>query len=77
MYKKTDIYVHKIESMLTHIDIDEDKLREIMEFKGFKTKKEAVNAAIDEFLRSISAQELLKLKGSNIWDGDLDQMRTD
>lgn len=63
--------------MLTHIDIDQDKLQEIMELKGFKTKKEAVNAAIDELLRTLSAKELLKLKGSNIWDGDLDQMRTD
>lgn len=63
--------------MLTHIDIDEDKLREIMELKGFKTKKEAVNAAIDEYLKAALRSKVLAWKGTNAWEGDLDEMRRD
>jgi Arc/MetJ family transcription regulator len=63
--------------MLTNIDLDEEKIKEIMELKNFKTKKEAVNAAIDNFLRVLSASELLKMKGSNVWEGNLDEIRKD
>ncbi len=48
-----------------------------MTMMNIKTKKEAVNTAIDEFLRALSAKELLKLKGSNVWEGNLDEMRRD
>jgi Arc/MetJ family transcription regulator len=61
--------------MLIHID--EEKIREIMEFKKFKTKKEAVNAAIDEMLNRLTRLEILKWKGSGSWEGDLDEMRRD
>ncbi|MBK6976732.1 MAG: type II toxin-antitoxin system VapB family antitoxin [Cytophagaceae bacterium] len=63
--------------MLTNIDIDDRKVKEIMTMMNIKTKKEAVNTAIDEFLRALSAKELLKLKGSNVWEGNLDEMRRD
>jgi Arc/MetJ family transcription regulator len=63
--------------MATNIDIDQEKLAQIMSMKQFKTKKEAVNEALTEYLRLIISQELLKMKGSNVWDGDLEQMRLD
>ncbi|SOE19626.1 Transcription regulator of the Arc/MetJ class [Spirosomataceae bacterium TFI 002] len=63
--------------MLTNIDIDHDKVAEIMALKKIKTKKEAVNTAVDEYLKQLSALELLKLKGSNLWDGDLEEIRKD
>lgn len=63
--------------MATNIDIDQEKLSQIMTMKHFKSKKEAVNEALSEYLKIIVAQELLKLKGSNVWEGDLDQMRLD
>jgi Arc/MetJ family transcription regulator len=63
--------------MSTNIDIDQEKLSKIMEMKQFKTKKEAVNAAIGEYLKVLICQELIELKGSQIWQGDLEQMRLD
>lgn len=63
--------------MLTNIDIDQKKVAEVMSLLNIKTKKEAVDKALENYLRILSAQELLKMKGSNIWEGDLDQMRTD
>ena len=49
----------------------------MMSMKQFKTKKETVNQALNEYLRIIMSQELLKMKGSNVWEGDLEQMRLD
>ena len=63
--------------MATNIDIDQEKLLQIMTMKQFKSKKEAVNEAISEYLKDLLRQELLKIKGSNCWEGDLDQMRLD
>lgn len=63
--------------MATNIDIDQEKLSQIMTMKKFKSKKEAVNEALSEYLKIIVTQELLKLKGSNVWEGDLEQMRLD
>ena len=63
--------------MATNIDIDQEKLLQIMTMKQFKSKKEAVNEAISEYLKDLLRQELLKMKGSNCWEGDLDQMSLD
>jgi Arc/MetJ family transcription regulator len=63
--------------MLTHIDLDEEKIKEIMELMNFKTKKEAVNAALEVMLNNLKRMEVLKWKGSNAWEGDLDEMRRD
>jgi hypothetical protein len=41
------------------------------------TKKEAVDKTLEAFLRVVSAQEILKMKGSNIWEGDLNQLRAE
>ena len=63
--------------MAINIDINQEKLAEIMAYKHFKSKKQAVNTALDEYLKILVGKELLKLEGSNIWQGDLDKMRFD
>ncbi len=63
--------------MAINIDINQEKLAEIMAFKQFKSKKQAVNTALDEYLKILVGKELLKLEGSNVWQGDLDKMRLD
>lgn len=63
--------------MFIKIDIDQEKLSLIMTMKNFKTKKEAVNEALSEYLKDLLRQEVLKMKGSNCWEGDLEQMRLD
>ena len=48
-----------------------------MSMKHFKTKKEAVNEALNEYLKNLLRQQVLTCKGSNAWEGDLEQMRLD
>lgn len=62
--------------MTTNIDIDQEKLSKIMLLKKFKTKKEAVNEAITEYLKYLNRREVLKWRGAG-WEGDLDKMRED
>ena len=63
--------------MATNVDIDQEKLSQIMTMRQFKSKKEAINEALNQYLKNIVTQELLKMKGSNVWEGDLEQMRLD
>jgi Arc/MetJ family transcription regulator len=58
------------------IEIDEKKIAEIMQLAQFDTREEAVNAALDVFLKQIRRGEVLNWKGDNSWDGDLMQMRS-
>ena len=51
--------------MVTNIDIDQEKLSQIMIMKQFKSKKEAVNEALSEYLKNLLRQEVLTWKGSN------------
>lgn len=46
--------------MRTKIDIDQEKLSLIMLLKQFKTKKEAVNKALDWYLNILLQQNELK-----------------
>jgi Arc/MetJ family transcription regulator len=64
--------------MRTNIDIDETLLTEVMQKTGAKTKREAVNQALQESLRHSKQIEALRaLKGKIEWVGDLEEMRTD
>lgn len=63
--------------MVTNIDIDQEKLMELMALKNYKTKKEAVNSVIDEYLKILARRELLKMRGKDVWEGNLDEMRRD
>jgi Arc/MetJ family transcription regulator len=80
LYKKFSIFVQKNENytiMTTNIDIDQEKLSKLMLIKKFKSKKEAVNEAITEYLKDLNRKEVLKWRGANSWEGDLDEMRRD
>ena len=66
-----------IKIMATNVDIDQEKLSQIMSMKQFKSKKEAINEALSAYLKNLVIQELLKMKGTNAWEGDLEQMRLD
>ncbi|EOZ99324.1 hypothetical protein A33Q_0702 [Indibacter alkaliphilus LW1] len=63
--------------MRTNIEIDQKLIDEILEKTNIKTKKEAVNLALKEFLRLIKLRELSEMAGKIDWSGDLDTMRTD
>ncbi len=73
-----NIFVYKdIKHMRTNIDLDDNLVKKAMEMASIKTKKDVVNLALKEFIDNMKRRELAKLWGSNIWEGDLDQMRTD
>lgn len=63
--------------MKTHLELDGALLEEVIRFGGFATKKAAVNAALKEYSRTLKRQQLLKLPGKILWEGDLRAMRAD
>jgi len=63
--------------MRTNIEIDQKVIDEILEKTNIKTKREAVDLALKEFLRMIKLKELSEMSGKVSWTGDLDAMRTD
>ena len=59
----------------TNIDIDDELIEAVMRQRGFKTKREAVNAALRAlYVRPATDEEFLALQGIG-WEGDLDEMR--
>ncbi len=70
------MYEHHI-IMRTNIELDDVLVKEAMSLTKLRTKKEMVNFALDALIKKIKKQELASLWGSNIWEGDLNQMRID
>jgi Arc/MetJ family transcription regulator len=52
--------------------LDDELIGEAQRLGGFKTKKEAVNAALAEFVRRRRVEELLALFGTIDYDPDYD-----
>ena len=48
-----------------------------MELRKLGSKEGAVNEALNEYLKNLIRQEVLKMKCTNCWEGDLEQMRLD
>lgn len=62
--------------MRTNIEIDDALIAEAMEALGVKTKREAVQIALERATRkSRQLRALEEMRGSG-WEGDLDEMRT-
>lgn len=62
--------------MRTNIDSDEKSMKTALKYSGFKSKKDIVNQAMQRYAKYLLRQEILKLRGSDIWEGDLEAMRT-
>ena len=50
--------------MRTNIEIDDNLMKQAMEYSKLKTKKEIVDAGLKELIRTHAIKELLKLKGN-------------
>ena len=59
----------------TNLVLDEKLLREATQLSGETTYSAAVSRALEEFVRRIRAHQILDLRGSGVWEGDLDEMR--
>jgi Arc/MetJ family transcription regulator len=59
----------------TNIDIDEELVTRVMKRYGLRTKREAVQLALERLAGDpMSLEDALAMEGSG-WDGDLDAIR--
>jgi Arc/MetJ family transcription regulator len=60
----------------TNIEIDELLIERVMQVYGFKTKREAVEHALEQLIggKPMTVEEALAMRGRG-WGGDLDEMR--
>jgi Arc/MetJ family transcription regulator len=62
--------------MRTNMDLDDTLVKEAMRISGMSTKKAVLNMALKEYIRKNNLKKILKYKGSNVWEGNLEEMRT-
>ncbi len=63
--------------MRTNIEIDDRLMAEALKLSGARTKREAVDLALQALVRLERQAEIRKFRGKLMWEGDLDAMRTD
>lgn len=61
----------------TNLVLDEELLEEATRLSGEKTYSAAVMRALEDFVRRAEARQILELRGSGLWEGDLAAMRRD
>ncbi len=61
--------------MRTTLDLDETILNDLMRFTDAKTKTEAVNRVVAEWVRLKRIEIFRSRRGEIEWEGDLDEMR--
>lgn len=54
----------------------ETLVKEAMQITGIKSEDEVIVKALQEYINRNRQQEILKYKGSHVWDGNLEQMRS-
>jgi len=58
--------------MATNLAINDALLNKALEIGGFRSKKDTVNAALEEFIRRRNAEELINLFGKVDYTNDYD-----
>lgn len=61
----------------TNLVLDELVLSEAQRLSGERTYSGTVMRALEDFVRRAKARRILELRGSGVWEGDLDEMRRD
>jgi len=56
--------------------VDENLLAEAMRVSGIDTKAAVLNFVLEEYLRKNSQKKILKYRGTNIWEGNIEEMRS-
>ena len=62
--------------MKTNVEIDQKLLHDAMALSGAKTAKEVIDQALDHLIYKLALRKLDAVRGSELWQGDLDQMRS-
>ena len=60
--------------MRLSVDVDAKLVEEVRKIAGVRTKKEAIDIALREMVRSHRLRELIALEGSGIIDMDVDEL---
>lgn len=68
---------HSMRMKRTNLVLDEHILEEATRLSGEKTYSAAVMRALEDFVRRAKARQILELRGSGLWEGDLPEMRRD
>lgn len=61
----------------TNVVLDEQLLEEATRLSGERTYSRTIARALEDFVRRIKAGRILELAGSDLWVGDLSEMRND
>ena len=61
----------------TNLVLDEKLLQEATQMSGARTYSATVNEALAEYVKRAKARQILQLRGSGLWEGDLTTMRDD
>ena len=61
----------------TNLVLDERILEEATRLAGEKTYSKTVDRALHDLVRRIKARQILSLRGTGAWEGDLAEMRRD
>ena len=61
----------------TNLVLDGELLEEVTRLSGEKTYSAAVMRALEDFVRRAKARQLLDLRGTGSWEGELAAMRRD
>jgi Arc/MetJ family transcription regulator len=63
--------------MRTNIVIDDKLMQDALRTSGLKTKREAVEQALQTLVRLNQQSEIRRFRGKLHWEGDLDTVRLD
>ena len=61
----------------TNLVLDESLLAEAQRIAGQRTLSKTVMVALEEYVRRAKAKQILTLRGSGAWEGELSEMRVD
>lgn len=61
--------------MRTTLNIDDEALKAAMAYADGRSKTELINEALRRFARARRRKELLTMRGSLEWQGDIDELR--
>ena len=61
----------------TNLVLNEELLEEATRLSGEKTYSAAVTRALADFVRRAKARQILELRGTGLWEGELGAMRKD
>ncbi|MBK6977634.1 MAG: type II toxin-antitoxin system VapB family antitoxin [Cytophagaceae bacterium] len=62
--------------MRTNIVLDSQLIDRAMNLSGHKTMRALINEALKEYIKRQEIKQLTEFKGSNVWEGDLNEMRS-